>query len=161
MSPFPFKLSAHPYQANRAIAVLGTVFAFAVKRKLVPAGFNPTRGIERYREAGRERFLSTEELGRLGDAIREAETLGLPYEVDTGKKTAKHAPKAANRRTVIGPHAAAAIRLLIFTGARLREILHLQWDQIDRERGLLLLADSKTGRKPISQRSGADRRYPG
>jgi hypothetical protein len=44
--------------------------------------------------------------------------------VDATKPKAKHAPKEANRRTVIGPHAAAALRLLIFTGARLREILH-------------------------------------
>src|SRR5215475_1553433 len=42
----------------------------------------------------------------------------------------------------IGPFAAAAIRLLLFTGCRLREILHL-------ERGLLFLADSKTGRKTV------------
>jgi integrase len=69
--------------------------------------------------------------------------------VDQSNPKAKHAPKEANRRTVIGPHAAAALRLLIFTGARLREILHLKWDQIDFERGLLLLPTSKTGKKSI------------
>ena len=62
--------------------------------------------------------------------------------------TAKHVPKK-NRVTNIGPHAAAALRLLIFTGARLREILRLKWDYVDFERGLLLLPDSKTGRKTI------------
>jgi integrase len=41
------------------------------------------------------------------------------------------------------------LRLLIFTGARLREILHLRWEHVDFERGLLLLPDSKTGRKTI------------
>ena len=46
-------------------------------------------------------------------------------------------------------HAAAALRLLILTGARLREILHLRWEHVDVERGLLLLPDSKTGRKTI------------
>ena len=51
--------------------------------------------------------------------------------------------------TKIGPHAAAALRLLIFTGARLREILHLQWDHVDLQRGLLLLPTSKTGKKTI------------
>jgi integrase len=45
--------------------------------------------------------------------------------------------------------AAAALRLLIFTGARLREILHLRWEHVDLGRGLLLLPDSKTGRKTI------------
>jgi integrase len=41
----------------------------------------------------------------------------------------------ANRLTKIGPHAAAAIRLLILTGARLREILGLKWEYVDFERG--------------------------
>jgi integrase len=39
--------------------------------------------------------------------------------------------------------------LLIFTGARLREILGLKWNYVDFERGLLLLPDSKTGPKTI------------
>jgi integrase len=69
--------------------------------------------------------------------------------VDTTKATAKHAPKEKNRRTVIGLHAAAAMRLLILTGARLREILHLRWEHVDLERGLLFLPDSKTGKKAI------------
>ena len=37
----------------------------------------------------------------------------------------------------------------MFTGARLREILTLQWSHIDFERGLINLPDSKTGRKTI------------
>jgi integrase len=40
--------------------------------------------------------------------------------------------------------AAAALRLLLFTGCRLREILHLRWEHVDFERGLLLLPTSKT-----------------
>jgi integrase len=43
----------------------------------------------------------------------------------------------------------AAIRLLVFTGARLSEILTLRWDHVDLERGFLNLADSKTGAKTI------------
>jgi integrase len=73
----------------------------------------------------------------------------LPWVVDGSKPTAKHAPKEAKRRTVIDPFAAAAIRLLILTGARLREILKLEWKHVDLERGLLLLPDSKTGAKSI------------
>jgi hypothetical protein len=41
------------------------------------------------------------------------------------------------------------IRLLILTGARLREILHARWEFIDFERGVIFLPDSKTGKKPI------------
>ena len=39
--------------------------------------------------------------------------------------------------------------LLILTGARLREILDAQWSQLDLERGVLFLPDSKTGKKPL------------
>jgi integrase len=39
--------------------------------------------------------------------------------------------------------------MLIFTGARLREILDLKWENVDLERGFLLLPDSKTGPKTI------------
>lgn len=143
------KMRKRPYQANRMLAVMGALYTFAGKRKLIPQGLNPARGIEQYPEQRRERFLVADELARLGDAVREAETIGLPYEIDEKKPKAKHAPKEANRRTLIGPHVAAAIRLLILTGARLREILHLKWDYVDLERGLLLLPDSKTGKKAI------------
>jgi integrase len=143
------KMRDRPYQANRMLEVVGSLYSFASKRKILTLAFNPARSIEQYPEKGRERYLTADELSRLGDAIREAETAGLPYEIDETKPTAKHAPKEVHRRTKIGPHAAAAIRLLILTGARLREILHLKWDQVDFERGLLLLADSKTGKKAI------------
>lgn len=143
------KMQAKPFQANRLLAVLGAMYAFAGKRGLVPEGCNPARGIEKYREHRRERFLTGEELERIGAALREAETVGIAWEVDETQPNAKHLPKPVNRRTILGPHAAAAIRLLILTGARLREILHLRWEHVDFGRGLLLLPDSKTGRKTI------------
>jgi integrase len=143
------KMRNRPYQANRVLAVVGSLYSFASKRHIVPFGTNPARGIEKYPEKGRERFLNDSELTRLGEAIREAETAGIPYEVDATKPSAKHAPRSENRRTKIGPHAAAALRLLLFTGARLREILHLKWEHVDLDRGLLLLPDSKTGKKAI------------
>lgn len=140
-----------PVTANRVIMMMSGLFTWAGKgaQAEVPPGFNPTKDIERYREQARDRYLTPEEFARLGDAIREAETVGTPYEVDETKPTSKHAPKPENRRTRIDPHAAAAIRLLLFTGARLREILHLRWENVDFGRGVLWLTDSKTGRKPI------------
>jgi integrase len=96
----------------------------------------------------RERFLTGEELERLGGAIREAEVNGLPWRLDDSKATTKHAPKA-NRFTKITPSTAAALRLLLFTGRRLREILHLRWEYVDFERGCLFLPDSKSGRKTV------------
>jgi integrase len=137
-----------PYQANRIVAVVGSMYSFAVNRGLVADGLNPARGIEKYPESGRERFLSTDELVRLGAAIRKAETTGIAWSVDEAKPNSKHVPKR-KRRTVIGPHAAAAIRLLLFTGCRLREVLHLKWDHVDFERGLLFLPESKTGKKTV------------
>ncbi len=137
-----------PYQANRILAITASMYAFAGKRGLLPEKINPVRGIEKYSEKGRERFLSTEELERLGAAVRMAEREGIAWLVDETKATAKHVPKKA-RRTIIDPHASAALRLLLFTGCRLREILHLKWKEVDMERGLLFLSDSKTGRKTI------------
>lgn len=136
----------HPAQANRTVAIIGSMFGFATKRGLIDVD-NPARGIDKYRQEGRERFLSMQELERLGAAIRLAETVGVPWQIDASKQL-KHLRKE-NRETVIGEHAAAALRLLIFTGARLREILHLKWEHIDFDRGLLSLPDSKTGKKTI------------
>jgi integrase len=137
-----------PMTANRVVECIGSVYRYAATCGLVKRGHNPAAHIEAFREQRRERFLTSEELARLGDAIREAETIGIPWDVDGKKPTAKHIPKK-NRVTNIGPCAAAALRLLILTGARLREILGLKWNYVDFERGLLLLPDSKTGRKTI------------
>jgi integrase len=139
---------ATPMTANRVVEFVGSVYRYAATCGLVKRGHNPAAHIEAYREKRRERFLNSEELARLGDAIREAETVGIPWQIDDQKPQSKHLPKK-QQRTVIGPHAAAAVRLLILTGARLREILGLKWDYVDFERGLLLLPDSKTGRKAI------------
>src|SRR6516162_2398339 len=142
-------LKKTPFQANRVLAVIGSMYAFAGRTGIVPESVNPARRIEQFKEHRRERFLTGGELERLGSAIREAEAKGIPWDVDKRKPKAKHLPKAKNRFTKIGPFAAAAIRLLLFTGCRLREILHLKWEHVDLERGLLFLADSKTGRKTV------------
>ena len=143
-------LKRTPYIANRMVAIVGSLYAFARKRHMVPAAMlNPAREIDKYREQRKERFLSVAEVRKLADAIKEAEAIGLPYQVDAAKPKAKHAPKPENRRTKIGPHACAALRLLLLTGARLREILDLEWSHVDLDRGLLLLPDSKTGQKTI------------
>jgi integrase len=125
------------------------MYAFAGRAGVLPEGTNPARGIDKFKESHRERFLTGEELERLGGAIREAETIGIPWTVDESKPNAKHVPKSAKQFTKINPFAAAALRLLLFTGCRLREILHLCWEHVDLERGLLFLPDSKSGRKTV------------
>ncbi|MBZ9603991.1 site-specific integrase [Phyllobacterium chamaecytisi] len=141
-------LKNKPTTANRVRNVLSTMYTWATKGKLLAKMDNPASGVEKYKENSRERYLSGDEMLRLGDAIEEAETVGIAWTPDPTKKV-KHAPKAENRRTVIDPSAAAAIRLFILTGARLREILHLTWDMVDIERSQLMLPDSKTGKKSI------------
>jgi integrase len=142
-------LGSTPFQANRVLAVIGSMYSFADRAGIVLEGTNPARGIDKFAESQRERFLTSEELGRLGSTIREAETIGIPWTVDKFKPTAKHLPKPAKRFTKIDPLAAAALRLLLFTGCRLREILNLKWENVDMERGLLFLSDSKSGRKTV------------
>ncbi len=134
--------------ATRTVRLLGGIFTFAIR--LGMRSENPAHGVAKYADRQGERFLTTAELERLGAALRDAESIGLAWIVDETSPGAKHLPKSADdRRTVIAPHAIAAIRLLILTGCRLREILDLEWTHVDFERGLLFLPDSKTGKKTI------------
>lgn len=110
--------------ATRTVGLLGGIFSFAVDRGILTE--NPVRGVRRFKDRRVERFLSEDELARLGAAIA-----------------------ALEDEAAITPHAAAAIRLLLFTGARRGEILSLRWEWVDFERAFIFLPDSKTGRKPI------------
>jgi integrase len=97
-----------PSRANRAVALLSHMFNCAEKWGLRADSSNPCRHVERFKEGKRERYLSAAELAQLGEAIATQE-------------------KAA----AVSPFALAAIRLLIFTGARCSEILGLTWAVID------------------------------
>lgn len=138
-----------PVSANRTVALISTIWAWASRRDIVSLAANPARGLERNREQAKERFLTTEEFGRLGEALRLAETDGLPWDINQRNLKSKHLAKPEMRKTKADPFAVAAIRLLILTGARLNEILTAKWSEIDFERGMLFLSDSKTGRKPV------------
>ena len=118
---------------NRTAAVLSALFNWA---KLP----NSAKEIERGKETKRQRFLSSDELTRLGAVLVEAETVGLP--VQSGDD-------AAPRRSIVDRAATDAIRLLLLTGCRLREILSARWDQVDSERGVLHLPQSKTGQRDV------------
>ena len=133
--------------ASRTVRLLGGIFTYAVRREYLKD--NPCRGVLLYKDKKGERFLSMEEFRRLGETLRLAETEGLPWEFNEGKKT-KHRPvRPENQREVFSSHVVAAIRLLMMTGCRLREILHLRWADVDFERGVLNLPDSKTGQKKV------------
>jgi len=109
--------------ANRSLATLSAVMGFAVERGY--RADNPVKGVKKFKEQKRTRFLANDEIARLGDALREAESDG------------------------VNPYAIAAIRLLLLTGCRKNEILALTWDEVDFEGGFLRLKDSKTGAKAV------------
>ena len=115
-----------PGAANRVLGQLSKMFNLAEVWGWRPENSNPVRKVQRYKERKCERFLATDEFLRLGHAL---------VDFDANKE--------------ILPAAIAGIRLLIFTGARVGEILTLKWSYVDFERRMLLLPDSKTGSKPI------------
>lgn len=115
-----------PTNANRCLALLSHMLNTAEKWGLRPDGSNPCRHVDRFAEAKRERFLSGPELARLG--------AGLDRLQQAGKVT---------------PYGLAAVRLLVFTGARASEVLGLSWAQVDLDGGAVRLTQSKTGAKTI------------
>jgi integrase len=119
-------VSGGPGAANRCLALLSKMFNLAERWGLRHDGSNPVRHVEKYAENRIERYLSEEELARLAGALSEAE-----------KSEAEN------------PFVIAAIRLLLFTGARLGEILNLKWEYVDLDRSVINLPDSKTGEKQI------------
>ena len=95
-----------PYAANRALAITSKLMNHAERMGLRPRNSNPVKGMERYREQRRERFLSKDELGRLGNALADPRII------------ARHSPFALG-----------AIGLLLLTGMRLNEALKLRWKE--------------------------------
>lgn len=121
-----------PRAANHALAVLSTLMNWAEEHGYRNRDTNPCRRIPHYPQNNRERFLQPQELTRLGTVLKQAEKAGA-----------------------VDVYAIAAIKLLIFTGARLSEILTLRWSYVDLQRQVLLLPDSKTGQKTITLNTAA------
>lgn len=146
-----------PRQGNLALSVLSKAFNLAEVWGMRPEYSNPVRKVKRYKENERERFLSGDELARLGSALEEAGTIGLPWIIKATGETEKHMPTdAEKRRTLVNPIVLNAIRLLLFTGARLSEILELRWDHVDMQQGTIALPARKgNGRRPHPVSSGA------
>ncbi len=117
------KMRKTPGQANRVIATLSKMMSTAERWGWRPPQSNPCRGLERYPETRRERFLSPAELASLGGALRDLEA-------------AEKVPTSA----------VACVRLLIFTGARSGEIRNLKWADVDLEGGRLRIRSPKESR---------------
>ena len=119
-------LRDRPVAANRTVDILSKMLSLAEAWEMRPAGSNPCRSVRRYREEARERFLTADEVRRLGRALAEEEARG-------GASV----------------HAAAAVRLLMLTGCRVNEVLCLKWDDVDRTAKELRIRDGKTGPRSV------------
>jgi integrase len=115
--------------SNRCRSLLSKMFNLAERWELMPQNSNPVSHSAKYKENQKERYLSKEEMDALGQQLS-LEQAARPYHV-------------------------AAYRLLMLTGARLNEILSLEWSFVDFERQTLFLPDSKTGKKQIPLSSAA------
>lgn len=109
--------------ATRTVGLLGSIFTYAVSREYCDR--NPVRGVKKFPDKKRDRYLSAEEFGRLG--------LALDAVLGTGADLG----------------AVNAIRLLALTGCRKGEVVNLRWQDIDWCHSCLMLPDSKTGQREV------------
>ena len=105
--------------ASRTVGMLATMLELARRHSIIAE--NPSRGVRRFPDEKRRRFLSLDELAKLGKAMREAEAEG-------------------ENRTGI-----AAARALLLTGCRRMEMLGLPWAWFDAPARCLRLGDTKSG----------------
>jgi integrase len=119
-----------PATANRALEVLGVAMRLAEDWGWRPAGSNPARGVKAHPERQRRRYASADELARLRAALQQWEAQG---------------PLSMRWRF------AQLVRLLLLTGARLREVMCAEWSEIDWARGVLLVPAErgKTGASEV------------
>lgn len=112
-------LKATPYRANRVLSLLSKMFSLAMEWGW--RSDNPVRGIPRFHEDKRERWLTVDELRRIDIAL-----------------DAYPDQRAAN-----------VIRMLLMTGAREGEVLKADWTQFDLKRGIWTKPSHHTKQKKI------------
>ncbi|GAB0057356.1 Tyrosine recombinase XerC [Candidatus Magnetaquicoccaceae bacterium FCR-1] len=108
-----------PTYANRVLALVSKVYNVA-KEVGLWNGENPASGIRHFREASRDRFLSSEEIQRMMNALLEE-------------------PKWMVR---------SFFQIALLTGARRANVLAMRWEQIDTDRAVWRIPETKNG-KPV------------
>ena len=109
--------------ATRTLRLLSSILSFGVREGALSS--NPAIGIEKTPDRSLERFLSPDEMQRLGESLEYAQAAGA-------------------HKSGIG-----IIRMLALSGARKGEIEGLRWAVVDLQTGFLRLTASKTGSKLI------------
>lgn len=107
------------YEANRTVALLSKMFELARNWGVIDESApNPARGLDRFKETKRERWVKPEEMPRLAAAVD------------------------AERNVYVR----AAIWLYLLTGLRKTELLEARWENVDLIRREIRLPDTKSGR---------------
>ncbi|WP_243654474.1 tyrosine-type recombinase/integrase [Novosphingobium sp. PhB57] len=106
---------------NRAIPILSVMLGYAETLGYREIGSNPCRGVPRFKRKPMERYLSAREYAQLATALCETQAAL--------------------------PDATAAVRILLYTGARRSEVAALRWEWIGTH--FADLPDSKTGPKRL------------
>ena len=107
-----------PGTVGRVVVILRYLFNLARKWNMFKGHENPATGVPLPPDVQRNRFLTTDEMARLVEAL------------------------AADENQV----AAKAILLLLLTGARRNEVTHARWANIDLAAGTLFVPMSKSGK---------------
>lgn len=114
------KLGQHSghYMANRVLALLSAMYGKAISWGLWE-GENPAKGIERFKERSRDRFIQKEELPRFFTAL-------------------------ANEQNTT---ARDCILLCLLTGARRSNVQSMRWKDLELSNGIWTIPDTKAGEK--------------
>ena len=116
-----------PVTANRAVEVLSKAMDLAIDWGWREAGTNPCQGLRHHPEKKRRRYLDEPELRRLLGALDGIEE--------------------AYGEASLRWRFCQLVRLLMLTGARLREVMEAEWSWVKWNHGLLIVpaAQHKTG----------------
>jgi integrase len=110
----------HPSSANRILALASSLFSYATERKLFKE-VNPARGIRKFPENKRDRFLQSDELPAFFKVLAEE-------------------PDATWRDYFL---------LSLLTGARRSNVLEMQWSQLHFDRAEWRIPVTKNGEPQI------------